>query len=816
MLEIMFIFSLNRTKQNDVLVNKKTTRISLFRLAIDIINFYILFASDLLITIYNMSLKTSTLGFPRTGPKREMKTALEKYWNGLITADELISTSDSIAVKSYEEQLSRGVDFIGVGDHTLYDHILDWSERFGLTCSRVKDAGLTGLDAYFTQARGRDGIPALDMTKYFDSNYHYMVPEVPGDVVPAGNFKEFIRQMELAQRTVGKEKATPIVVGPLTLCKLCKLRGNLSFRELLTLVLPCYEQLLKELKQIGVQEVQFHEPWLVKSEAVSSDMKEVAELLYGKGSNLTKAKSGVSVNLCIHFDSVHSEVYKYIINLDVERLTLDFCRSSSMLSVLEKEGFPSSKVLGAGVVDGRNVWKSSESVAKLLGRIRKVVGDNVVVSPSCSLQFIPYDLSIEKELPSEVREKLAFAVQKLDVLVAVAASSSSSVCEQYLWIGEDNISGAEDISKATKVGEVMVTEDMFSRSEEFKVRRAKQISVPCFPTTTIGSFPQTPELRRSRLAWKQQKLSEADYRAVIDAELKKNIEIQNDIGLDVLVHGEPERSDMVEHFGQRLDGFTFTNHGWVQSYGSRYVRPPIICGTVSRKEEMTVREFKVAQAASNDKPVKGMLTGPVTILNWSFCRVDTPRWKQALEVALAIREEVADLEAAGCRVVQVDEAALRERMPLKDEEAASYMSWAVKAFRLSTAVAKPSTQIVTHMCYSTFEDIINKIDEMDADVLTIENSRSGNEMLDALSQFGYNRDIGPGVYDIHSPVIPTKEQLVSQVRKLVESGLPLDRIWVNPDCGLKTRKWEEVVPSLKNMVAAAKTLREQIPSQRKQ
>ena len=300
------------------------------------------------------------------------------------------------------------------------------------------------------------------------------------------------------------------------------------------------------------------------------------------------------------------------------------------------------------------------------------------------------------------------------------------------------------------------------------------------------------------------------YRTVIDAELKKNIEIQNEIGLDVLVHGEPERSDMVEHFGQRLEGFAFTNHGWVQSYGSRYVRPPIICGTVSRREAMTVREFKVAQAASGDKPVKGMLTGPVTILNWSFCRVDTPRWKQALEVALAIREEVADLEAAGCRVVQVDEAALRERMPLKDEEAGEYMSWAVKAFRLSTAVAKPSTQIVTHMCYSTFEDIIDKIDDMDADVLTIENSRSGNEMLDALSGFGYNRDIGPGVYDIHSPVIPTKEQLVDQVRKLAQSGLPLDRIWVNPDCGLKTRKWEEVVPSLKNMVGAAKVLRGEV------
>ena len=582
----------------------------------------------------------------------------------------------------------------------------------------------------------------------------------------------------------------------------------MSSRELLIKLLPCYEQLIKELQQVGVPEIQFHEPWFVKSEAV--DLKDVAELLYGKGSILTRSRSGVSVNLCIHFDSLHVDVYKYIVSLDVERITLDFCRGSSMLSTLESEGFPSCKQLGAGIVDGRNVWRSSESSAKLLARIQKVVGDNVVVSPSCSLQFIPYDLSLEKDLPSDVREKLAFAVQKLDVLVALAANATNCLGnDEYLWVGEDNTSGADDISKATKVGDVTVTADMFSRSEAFIARREKQVAVPRFPTTTIGSFPQTPELRRSRLAWKQKKLSEADYRVVIDAELKKNIEIQTEIGLDIFVHGEPERSDMVEHFGQRLEGFAFTNHGWVQSYGSRYVRPPIICGTVSRKEPMTVREFKVSQELS-DRPVKGMLTGPVTILNWSFCRVDTPRWKQALEVALAIREEVADLESAGCQVIQVDEAALRERMPLKDEEAAEYMSWAVKAFRLSTAVAKPSTQIVTHMCYSTFEDIINKIDEMDADVLTIENSRSGNEMLDALSGFGYNRDIGPGVYDIHSPVIPTKEQLIGQVRKLVQSGLPLDRIWVNPDCGLKTRKWEEVVPSLKNMVAAAKILREEV------
>eukprot|EP01060_Flectonema_neradi_P001961 TRINITY_DN111_c0_g1_i15.p1 TRINITY_DN111_c0_g1~~TRINITY_DN111_c0_g1_i15.p1 ORF type:complete len:768 (+),score=203.42 TRINITY_DN111_c0_g1_i15:64-2367(+) len=761
-----------------------------------------------------MSLKTSTLGFPRTGPKREMKIALEKYWSGAISADELITTSDSIAVKSYEEQLSRGVDFIGVGDHTLYDHILDWSERFGLTCTRVKAAKLTGLDAYFTQARGRDGIHALDMTKYFDSNYHYMVPEVPDDVTPTGDFKEFIRQIKLGQQTVGKEKTVPIIVGPLTLSKLCKPCGDLSSDELLTRLLPCYEQLLKELQQIGVSEVQFHEPWFVKSEAVN--LKDVASALYGKGSALTSSKSGISVNLCIHFDSLHVDVYKYIITLDVERITLDFCRGSSMLSILEREGFPNNKQLGAGIVDGRNVWKSEESAAKLLTRIRKLVADDnkVVVSPSCSLQFIPYDLSLEKDLPSDVREQLAFAVQKLDVLVKLASSSSATSTStiksngDYEWVGEDNTSGADDISKATKVGEVTVTADMFSRSEAFDVRREKQVSVPRFPTTTIGSFPQTPELRRNRLAWKQKKLSEADYQQVIDAELKKNIDIQTDIGLDIFVHGEPERSDMVEHFGQRLEGFSFTNHGWVQSYGSRYVRPPIICGPVSRREPMTVREFKVAQEMT-DRPVKGMLTGPVTILNWSFCRVDTPRWKQALEVALAIREEVADLEAAGCRVIQVDEAALRERMPLKDEEAASYMSWAVKSFRLSTAVAKSSTQIVTHMCYSTFEDIIDKIDEMDADVLTIENSRSGNEMLSALSGFGYNRDIGPGVYDIHSPVIPSKDELIEQVRNLAQSGLPLDRIWVNPDCGLKTRKWNEVIPSLKNMVAAAKVLRDE-------
>ncbi|KAJ9458713.1 5-methyltetrahydropteroyltriglutamate--homocysteine methyltransferase [Diplonema papillatum] len=743
-----------------------------------------------------------------------MKEALEKYWAKKTSEEELLAAYKSVLEQGVKDQMEAGIQVIGVGDHTLYDHVLDWAERFGLTSKRVKEAGLTGLDAYFTQARGRDGIPALDMTKYFDSNYHNMVPEVPAGVEPklTGEVERFTSMLSWAGAVVegSSSSVAAVVLGPVTLAKLCKVEAPLTFDGLLSSLVGCYVSLLGEMKKAcgtAVREVQFHEPWLVKTDAKSASTRAAYEKVY---SEIAKAASshGFAVNVAVHFDSVDAEVYEYVVKLPVQRITLDFCRGTGMLETVEKAGFPADKELGAGVVDGRNIWKNKKDAQTMLQRLLAVAGvdaERVVVSPSCSLQYVPYDVRFETNMSETLKEKVAFAVQKLAVVVDVAKETKkeANVAALPAVKIEDNVSAASMTAAEEK---------MLTRSEDFVTRRPKQIKVPAFPTTTIGSFPQTAELRRIRLAFKQKKVSEEEYNKVIDEEIERVIKAQADIGLDVFVHGEPERSDMVEHFGVKLEGMAFTQHGWVQSYGSRYVRPPIIFDTIKRKEAMTVREFKVAQKAAGDVPVKGMLTGPVTILNWSFCRTDVSRASQALEVAAAIREEVKDLEDAGCRVIQVDEAALRERMPLKTEDAPKYMDWAVKAFRYSTAVAKPSTQIVTHMCYSSFEDIVKFIDEMDADVLTIENSRSGNEMLAVLADYGYSKDVGPGVYDIHSPVIPTQEQLVQQVDRLKASGLDLARIWVNPDCGLKTRKWDEVVPSLTNMVAAAKAMRELITS----
>ena len=743
-----------------------------------------------------MALRTTTLGFPRTGARREMKVALEKYWGGELSEAELRAASEAVAAQSVQEQAAAGVSLIGVGEHTLYDHVLDWSERFGLTCRRVKEAGLSGLDAYFTQARGRDGVPALDMTKYFDSNYHYMVAEVPADVEPKAEVADFVRLVELAQAQAGKARVVPIVLGPVTLAMLSKPEAGLTREALAEKLVGAYEAVLRTLQGLGVAEVQVHEPYLVTSAA--KGLQGVTEAVYGR-----LCAVGVPLNLCAHFDSLDAAVYKYVVGLPVARVTLDFCRGAGMLDVVRAHGFPADKALGAGVVDGRSVWRSEAEAATLLGAVAHAArkAKEVVAATSCSLQFVPYSVAAEEQLPAGLKERLAFAVEKLQVLQAVAQAQAGAEAgaSSSSWAGEDN---STDVALAT----VGAAEAMLARAEAFEARRPQQVQVPLFPTTTIGSFPQTAELRRARLAYKKGQLPEAEYHAVIDAEMAKNVAAQDEVGLDVYVHGEPERSDMVEHFGERLEGMAFTRLGWVQSYGSRYVRPPIIHGTVKRRGPITVREFAACQALTA-KPVKGMLTGPVTILNWSFCRTDVPRSQQAYEIALAVREEVADLEAAGCRVIQVDEAALRERLPLKAEAAAAYMRWSVRAFRLSTAVAGSATQLVTHMCYSTFEDIVADIAAMDADVLTIENSRSDNAMVEVLARSGYPRDVGPGVYDIHSPVVPTEAQLVAQLRSLAKSGLPLSRLWVNPDCGLKTRKWAEVTPSLKNMVAAARVLR---------
>lgn len=515
----------------------------------------------------------------------------------------------------------------------------------------------------------------------------------------------------------------------------------------------------------------------------------------------TLAAVGVPLNLVIQYDDVLPEVYDWVIELPVAAISLDFAgvpgaaSGNSTASLIDAKGFPKSKRLGAGIIDGRSVWTDADVAAPLLAALRERLGADAPISvqSSTSLQHVPYTKSLEAKLPKELVDRLSFAVEKVGEIVATAKSSAAARPLASFGARPVATAGSEP------------AEALYSRSEKYEDRRSKQRQFPAFPTTSIGSFPQTPSIRKARAAFRKGELSELEYKQRMAGEIGYAIGVQDALGMDVLVHGEPERTDMVEYFGMKLHGYAFTVNGWVQSYGSRYVRPPIVSGDVTRAGPMTVNEYVIA-ASLTEKPVKGMLTGPVTMLNWSFPRKDIPRSQQAAQLALALREEVDDLVAAGCEIIQVDEPALREGLPLKSSRWEEYLHWAVRAFRLSTASAPPAVQIVTHLCYSSFEDIIEAIDGLDADVLTIENSRSDDAMLRRLAEFGYSRDVGPGVYDVHSPVVPTVSFMADKLTAFLKSGLlkgDATRLWANPDCGLKTRKWAEVIPSLRNMVEAA-------------
>jgi 5-methyltetrahydropteroyltriglutamate--homocysteine methyltransferase len=743
-----------------------------------------------------MTFQTATLGYPRIGKNREVKKALEAFWSNKSEAGTLLQTLRDVESANWKTQLEAQIDRIGIGDTTLYDHVLDWSVRLGLIPHRFRH--LSGLDRYFAMARGQDGIPALEMTKWFDTNYHYLVPEIAADVEPEANFADFLATVQRAKALLG-ERAVPIILSPVTPLGLSRLEGDLATD--LAKLLPLYSDLFSQLKALGITEVQLHEPILVTSSA--ADLREAMATTYTQ-----LAEMGVPIHLVTYFDDLGA-IYPWLIKLPVAGISLDFTRGRN-LELLQQHGFPSDKQLGVGIVDARNIWKiRPESVLSTLEVIQSIT-PNIRLHPSSSLQFVPYDAMRETKLPEPLRNVLSFAEQKLEEVVILAQTLAVDdpgdrlAVVQTHWQTFEQFSPANDVQTALK----NLTTDDFQRSLSYTLRLDKQILLPVLPTTTIGSFPQTSEVRQLRVKYKRGELTRAEYQAAIDAQIAECIKLQEDIGIDVLVHGEFERTDMVEYFGQQLSGFAFTEQGWVQSYGSRYVRPPIIYGDVARPQPMTVREYQVAQGLT-EKPVKGMLTGPVTILNWSFPRSDISRQEQAFQIALALREEVADLEAAGAQVIQVDEPAFREGLPLKLEHWNEYLSWAVDAFRLATAIAQPQTQIHTHMCYSEFGDIIKDIERLDADVISIENSRSNNRTLQEVTEAGYSHQIGNGVYDIHSPVVPTTEQLVQQLQAGI-LNLPLRQLWVNPDCGLKTRRWEEVIPSLKNMVEATHRLRQEI------
>ncbi len=739
--------------------------------------------------------RTQTLGYPRIGKNREIKRALEGYWKGRRSEEELEATFWATAEQSWRDQLSADIDVVGVGSATCYDHVLDWAVRFGLIPARFRE--LEGRERYFAMARGVEGIPALDMTKWFDTNYHYLAPEIDPEMSLQENTEDFMELVRRAQEILGA-RAAPIVLGPATLIHLSRFKDDGGDEDdvgrIFNKLAPLYRHLLAELKSMGVPEVQLHEPALVLPEA--HHLRAHVEAAFAMF-----ADARLPLNLVTYFDDV-GDAYPWLVRLPVDIVTLDLTRGET-LAQIEAHGFPKDKTLAAGIIDGRSVWRMRpDEVLPLVEKLR-AAAPNLRLSASCSLQFVPYDVERETEIPAALRGVLAFAEQKLEELAHLAADDTAEAVAA--WEAFRAFAPADETVQARVAS---LAEEDFRRAQPYEARRDQQIQLPPFPTTTIGSFPQTREVRRLRARFRKGEISEAAYHAGVDAFIAYTIGVQDALDLDVLVHGEFERSDMVEYFAQKLTGFAFTRHGWVQSFGSRYVRPPIIYADVQRPAPMTVREFEAAQSFTS-KPVKGMLTGPVTILNWSYPRVDIPREEIAYQLALALRDEIAALEAAGARVIQVDEPALREGLPLKSARWESYLTWAVDAFRLATGGARPATQIHTHMCYSEFEDILPAIDGLDADVISIENARSGDAMLRALADFGYPREVGPGVYDIHSPVVPTQAFIADKLRMFREH-LHQEQIWVNPDCGLKTRAWDEVLPALRNIIAVVKEMREAI------
>ncbi|CAI5734721.1 unnamed protein product [Hyaloperonospora brassicae] len=760
---------------------------------------------------------SATLGFPRMGPNRELKFALEKFWRHKLSESELLDVARAVEEANWRKQVAANVTRVGVGLFSLYDHVLDWTYYLGLAPPRFASVP-SGLAQYFAMARGVDGIPALDMTKWFDSNYHYEVPELSATSSPVANFSSYVSTVQRALTVVGTTQTVPILLGPLTYLDLSKYDSTTTFDELLAKILPLYTALLHDLVALGVQEVQVHEPSLVGAHA--DQLAAYLPTVYGsKNQRGAIQHDAVALNLVTYFEEISSDVYQWFLSSPVAALSLDFTRGDN-LSVLRQFGFPAGKRLGAGLIDGRSVWKfNPDTVVAQVKEIKQVLAasadTSLTIQTSSSLQHVPYTTECEQALNAGETDGLlgvlSFAYEKLAELEVVKKIAES---------GDEAAKGEIDAAKkawavyyeknpakaAVQSRLAAVTESDFKRLSPFEERRPSQLQgLPVLPTTSIGSFPQTPQIRALRRKLKAGDITLEHYRGKIDEQIAYNVGVQEALGLDILVHGEPERTDMVEYFAEKLNGFAFTQNGWVQSYGSRCVRPPIIFADLERPSDMTVREFVVAQSFTS-KPVKGMLTGPVTILNWSFPRKDISRKDQAFQLALCLRDEVADLEAAKCVVIQVDEPALREGMPLKPAKKDEYLNWAVDAFRLSTAVAKNETSIHTHMCYCEFADCMHAIDAIDADVNSIENARSDDETIREFKSIGYKRDLGPGTYDIHSPVVPPKEEIVKKLKSFLNL-LPAKQVVVNPDCGLKTRKWPETIAALRNMVDATLEVR---------
>ncbi|WP_323754319.1 5-methyltetrahydropteroyltriglutamate--homocysteine S-methyltransferase [Marinobacter sp.] len=752
---------------------------------------------------------THTLGFPRIGGQRELKFALEHYWAGRKTEQDLTATAAELRQTHWQQQ--SGLDFVPVGDFSLYDQVLDMSVTLGNLPARAADKEGNELDAYFRAARGRGAndspccaIAAGEMTKWFDTNYHYIVPEFTADTEFKLNPERLINQLAEAQQQ--GVAAKPVIIGPVTYLWLGKTSDDSNRLDLLERLLPAYSQLLEILADAGAEWVQIDEPALVTE--LDANWRYAFNLAYHQ----LKANRP-KLLLATYFGELRNNL-QLACELPVAGVHLDAISAPDEVNRIA-DWLPTHKVLSLGVISGRNIWKTDlNKTLDWLEPVHEKLGDRLWLAPSCSLLHVPVDLAQETGLDPEIRNWLAFALQKLDELQVLtrALNEGRESVQQQLTQNQEAIDSRRHSTRVTnpsvRAAVAEITTELGNRQSPYAQRillQQQKLQLPAFPTTTIGSFPQTPEIRQARLQFRKGDLAAADYKAQMKAEIERCIRNQEALGLDVLVHGEAERNDMVEYFGEQLEGYAFTRFGWVQSYGSRCVKPPILFGDIRRPKAMTVDWIRFAQSLT-DKPVKGMLTGPVTILNWSFVRDDQPRKDSCLQLALAIREEVQDLEKAGVGIIQIDEAALREGLPLRQSDWEGYLDRAINSFRIAANGVEDSTQIHTHMCYSEFNDIIEAIARMDADVITIETSRSDMELLDAFKSFEYPNDIGPGVYDIHSPNVPDKEQIIN-LMKLAAERIPAERLWINPDCGLKTRKWEEVTPALETMVAAAQALR---------
>jgi 5-methyltetrahydropteroyltriglutamate--homocysteine methyltransferase len=751
---------------------------------------------------------THNLGFPRIGKNRELKFALEKHWRNELSQEELQDTAQILRKQHWQDQAN--LDYVSVGDFSFYDQVLDMSFILGNIPARV--LGLQGneLDNYFRLARGRSAgdestccINAGEMTKWFDTNYHYIVPEFDKNTSFTLHANNLLQQLEVAK--LQGHKIKPVLIGPVTYLWLGKSKDKCNKLDLLDDLLNVYGQLLNELENSGVEWVQIDEPILVME--LSQEWQHALRKAYYQLQSST-----LNILLATYFGQLQENL-QLACDLPVAGLHLDTINAGDEVPKVI-DWLPNHKVLSLGIIDGRNIWKTDLSTTlawlePIYNRLKK----RLWLAPSCSLLHVPVDLSSEKQLDDQIKSWLAFAIQKLDELstLAKALNEGRTAVIDKLTVNAAAIQSRRQSkhvhNAAIKQRMAELTETMGNRQSPYQQRteiQRQNLNLPLFPTTTIGSFPQTTEIRVARRDFRTGKIDAEQYCNLMKNEIRTSVKEQQALGLDVMVHGEPERNDMVEYFGEQLTGYSFTQFGWVQSYGSRCVKPPIIYGDISRPQSMTVDWIKYAQSLT-DKPMKGMLTGPVTILNWSFVRDDQPRSETCLQLALAIRDEVLDLEQAGIAIIQIDEAALREGLPLRKTQWQTYLDWAVQAFRISANGVKDGTQIHTHMCYSEFNDIIEAIAAMDADVITIETSRSDMELLDVFDDFQYPNEIGPGVYDIHSPNIPSVESMVDLMQKAT-LRIPAERLWVNPDCGLKTRSWNEVKPALANMIKASKIL----------